>query len=179
MDIPTTVLRQSGSSWDARKLKYFRIEEMPLVEDIFPGILSDYLDFKKLDGRVRSQLIGLGSDKLSLSRHSVVINEGGLLGPFLASLAVVKERRDLPDSTASPRPQRAKTTTTREGYVSSTTIGSPGSTPERKHEVVLEPGSGSSYHPSTTDTDASAHERRAKPEIATNVMAYLFLQASL
>jgi hypothetical protein len=179
MNDQTKVLTASGSSWDRRHLIYFAIHEIQSDEDEYPAQLSKYIKTENLDNEVRKCLQSVSSAQLSSATHGFLMNQGGLFGPFLTFLALVKETRDTADPSSSPERQRDRTIVSRHGFVPSSSIPSADSTPESTRGAPVEPESGSSYQLSDTNTGRSARERRTKPETVTNTMMILFLQATL
>lgn len=154
------IMRDSGSSWGARQVEYYNIkvsEELDLATDpIFHG-----LNTRKLDRSIAKALGEVNSTYLrGRPFKDLMMPAGGLgvmFGPFLTLMARIKE--DAPGSN-DPRSQPHRAGKENVQYYE------PSSESEGGH-------SDDDFAPST-NTNRSAHLARAKAEVPTQMMIYLF-----
>lgn len=178
-------LAVSGSSWNKRHLNHFNIEGDDVAAR-FPAILMEFQRVCSLDKAIRHHLGSIPSSNFPrLDHRRLMMNTGKhlekletfgtVLGPFFTFLAMVKEMPydELEDVSREPKPRRGPKPIHRPEYVNTDSVPDIGAYSSQESGDDDE-----SYADDLSQkTDQSLHQLRAKPEITTQTMLILFLQA--
>ncbi|KAK2813732.1 hypothetical protein FQN50_000130 [Emmonsiellopsis sp. PD_5] len=181
----TLIMKESGSRWTSKQMDFFNIFEVDLDEKEPDFILNGYLN-APLDQEIERQFKGLSSSNLSKTPHRnlmMQVDSKGksswtLLGPFLSTLAAIKESpHKSPPKRELRTPDKRKQVDHGE-MVSSTTAIDPGSDDDgNSGGDTSDEHTSEAYSVKTEHTDEESHLDRAKPEAVTQVMIFLFCQA--